>query len=85
MLDPFRAEDPDDVARLEALQNEIHEGFKDFVRKRRGDRLKSPEPDLFSGEFWTGRRALDMGLVDGLGDLPGHAGALRREGPVSLG
>ena len=69
MLDPFRTEDPDDVARLEALQRDIHETFKDFVRKRRGARLKSAESEVFSGEFWTGRRALEMGLVDGLGDL----------------
>jgi signal peptide peptidase SppA len=69
MLDPFRAEDPEDVARLEAIQEDVHESFKKYVRGRRGARLKGAEAELFSGEFWTGRRALDLGLVDGLGDL----------------
>lgn len=69
MLDPFRPEDPDDVIRLKAIQGEIHDGFKAMVARRRGDRLKAPEEELFSGEFWTGRRALDLGLIDGLGDV----------------
>jgi signal peptide peptidase SppA len=69
MLDPFRAEQPDDVERLKAIQTDIHGGFKDYVRARRGARLKGEEAELFSGEFWTGRRALELGLVDGLGDL----------------
>jgi len=69
MLDPFRPEDPDDVARLEALQQEIHETFKAHVRKRRGERLKASEETLFSGAFWTGKQALELGLVDALGDL----------------
>lgn len=69
MLDPFRPEDPTDVERLKALQTEIHGDFKEWVRKRRGPRLKGDEAALFSGEFWTGRRALEFGLIDGLGDL----------------
>jgi signal peptide peptidase SppA len=69
MLDPFRAEDAADVARLEALQQDIHESFKAQVRRRRGDRLKAGDDALFSGEFWSGRRALELGLIDGIGDL----------------
>jgi signal peptide peptidase SppA len=69
MLDPFRPETPEDVERLKRLQAEIHEGFKDWVRQRRGARLKAEETALFSGEFWTGKRGLELGLVDGLGDL----------------
>ena len=69
MLDPFRAERPEDIERLKAIQADIHGDFRDYVRARRGTRLKGAEEDLFSGEFWTGRRALDLGLVDGLGDL----------------
>lgn len=69
MLDPFRPEVPEDVARLKRIQGEIHDGFKAMVAKRRAGRLKAPEEELFSGEFWTGRRALDLGLVDGLGDI----------------
>jgi signal peptide peptidase SppA len=68
-LDPFRPEEPRDVARLEAIQRELHESFKAQIRSRRGAKLKSPEDELFSGEFWTGRRALELGLIDGIGDL----------------
>ncbi|WP_421996859.1 S49 family peptidase [Reyranella sp.] len=69
MLDPFRPEKPDDVERLERLQAEIHEGFKAWVRERRAGRLQAEESVLFSGEFWTGRRGVELGLADSLGDL----------------
>ena len=69
LLDPFQPEKPEDVKRLEALQSDIHASFKDLVRSRRGKRLKGEEKDVFSGAFWTGRRALELGLVDGIGDL----------------
>ncbi len=69
MLDPFSSEDPKDVARLQTIQTDVHESFQDYVRQRRGERLTGEEADLFSGEFWTGRRALELGLVDALGDL----------------
>lgn len=69
MLDPFRPEQPDDVALLGALQRDVHESFKTQVRERRGRRLKADEAALFNGEVWSGRRALELGLVDGLGDL----------------
>lgn len=72
MLDPFQAEDPEDVARLESLQKEIHDSFIDWVRERRGDALKGEADRLFSGEFWTGKRAKDLGLVDGIGELRSH-------------
>ncbi len=69
MLDPFRPEDPDDVARLKELQGDIHESFKRLVRERRGAKLAEAEDELFSGAFWTGRRAQELGLIDGIGDL----------------
>ncbi len=69
MLDPFRPEDPDDVARLAAIQGDIHENFIETVRACRGERLAENEENLFSGAFWTGRRAQELGLVDGIGDL----------------
>lgn len=69
MLDPFRAEKPEEVARLEALQQDLYEGFKEVVRNRRGDKLRGEEDELFSGAVWTGTKALDLGIVDGLGDL----------------
>lgn len=67
--DPFQDEKPEDVARLRALQDEIHENFRAFVRTRRAGKLTAPEEELFTGEFWTGRRAASLGLIDGLGDL----------------
>ncbi len=69
MLDPFRPEDPDDIARLTAIQGDIHESFKRVVRERREGRLADADDELFSGAFWTGRRALELGLIDGIGDL----------------
>jgi serine protease SohB len=69
MLDPFLPEDPADVERLKTLQREIHEDFIALVKSRRGDKLSGPEERLFSGEYWTGRRALGFGLVDAVGDL----------------
>jgi serine protease SohB len=71
MLDPFLPEDPDDVERLKKLQREIHDDFIALVKSRRGAKLNGPETDLFSGEYWTGRRALELGLVDAIGDLRG--------------
>lgn len=69
MLDPFRAEDAEDVARLQRVLDEIHETFKDHVRSRRGERLKGDENTLFSGEFWTGREGIALGLADGTGEI----------------
>lgn len=67
--DPFQPEKPEDVARLEALLNEMHESFKALVRARRAGKLKGEEKDLFSGLFWRGEQALGLGLIDGLGHL----------------
>ncbi len=69
VLDPFRPENPDDVERIKAVQAEIHTGFQAWVKERRGDRLRAGSDELFSGEFWTGNRALELGLIDGLDDL----------------
>src|SRR5713226_4173235 len=69
MLDPFLPEKPEDVERLKAVQREIHEDFIALVKERRGARLVGPENDLFSGEFWTGNKAVELGIADGVGDL----------------
>ncbi len=69
MLDPFSRERPEDVEHLEALQRSVHQDFIEMVRARRGGRLRAPEEDLFSGAFWSGRTAMAMGLIDGIGDL----------------
>jgi signal peptide peptidase SppA len=71
LLDPFLPEVPHDIERLKTLQTDLHDSFKDMVRERRGVKLKGDEAQIFSGEVFTGRRALGLGLVDGLGDLRG--------------
>jgi serine protease SohB len=71
MLDPFLPENPDDVERLKNLQRQIHDDFIALVKSRRGGKLTGPENDLFSGEYWIGRRALELGLIDAVGDLRG--------------
>ncbi|WP_282606798.1 S49 family peptidase [Pelagibius sp. Alg239-R121] len=68
-LDPFEKEDPEDIARLEGILKELHETFKNMVTSRRKDRLKEEPEVLFSGEFWTGTKAVEMGLIDGIGEL----------------
>ena len=69
MLDPFEPEKPDDVKRLKAIQKEIHEHFIALVKERRGKKLKGSDKTLFSGEFWTAPKAIELGLADEIGDL----------------
>lgn len=69
-LDPFSPEKEEDVVWLKKLQTEIHENFKDLVKNRRGDRLKKrKDKELFSGDVWTGPKAVELGLVDGIADI----------------
>ncbi len=69
MLDPFLPENPDDVARVKALQREIHAIFISLVKQSRGDRLKGTEDVLFTGEYWAGETSVSLGLADAIGDL----------------
>lgn len=69
MLDPFSAVNADDVERLKRLQARVHDVFVSLVRARRGAKLIESETDLFTGEFWSGAQALELGLIDGLGDI----------------
>jgi len=69
-LDPFLPEKPEDVVWLRGLQDQLHELFREWVVARRGDRL-STSTELFDGEVWTGARAVELGLVDGLGTARG--------------
>ncbi|TVR09094.1 MAG: S49 family peptidase [Salinarimonadaceae bacterium] len=70
ILDPFQPEKPEDVARLRELQKRVFDAFKALVRERRGERIAEAESaELFSGAFWAGEDALQLGLVDGIGDL----------------
>ena len=68
-LDPFLPEKPDDVERIKAIQGDVHAEFIDLVKSRRGARIEKAGEDLFTGEFWSGRKALELGLIDGLGEL----------------
>ena len=69
MLDPFSEEKADDVAHLKALQAEVHEQFISYVESRRGGKLDADRDMLFSGAFWTGERAVSLGLIDQIGDM----------------
>ncbi len=68
-LDPFLPEQPSDVERLRAVQREVHDAFIGVVKERRGQKLRAPDSELFSGAFWSGPRAQELGLIDGIGDL----------------
>ncbi|MFF4598281.1 S49 family peptidase [Amycolatopsis sp. NPDC001319] len=67
-LDPFSPEKPEDVEWLKKMHTQLHELFVDWVKERRGSRLTDTE-DLFTGDVWLGQKALDLGLIDGLGSL----------------
>jgi signal peptide peptidase SppA len=69
MLDPFLPENPDDVTRLKALQQEIHTIFIALVKQSRGARLKGADEMLFTGEYWAGETSVSLGLADAIGDL----------------
>ena len=69
MLDPFLPEDPEDVARVKALQREIHAIFIALVKQSRGARLKGADDVLFTGEYWAGETSVSLGLADAIGDL----------------
>lgn len=68
MLDPFRPEKPEDVARLGRLLEKLHATFKAEIGRRRGARLSDSE-DLFNGEVWIGSEAVRLGLADGIGHM----------------
>src|ERR1700760_4897697 len=68
-LDPFLPENPDDVARLKAIQREIHGIFISLVKESRGARLKRSDDELFTGEYWAGDTSVSLGLADAIGDL----------------
>ena len=69
MLDPFLPEKPEEVARLKAIQREIHDIFIALVKRSRGGRLKGSDDTLFTGEYWAGDTSVSLGLADAIGDL----------------
>ncbi len=69
-LDPFLEEKKEDIDRLKNIQLDLHKDFIEVVEKSRSTRLKkTKEIELFSGEFWSGRKALELGLIDGIGSV----------------
>lgn len=68
-LDPFLPEKPEDVERIKQMELDVHQVFIDWVKARRGAKLKASDDQLFTGEFWSAVRGLDLGLVDALGDM----------------
>lgn len=68
-LDPFKPEKAEDVSRLKKLQEQMHASFKDWVHERRDPKLNGEDGDLMEGAFWTGKEALEKGLIDGIGDI----------------
>ncbi len=67
-LDPFSPQTKKQRQYAQAMLDQIHQQFIDVVKAGRGDRLKVT-PEMFSGLFWTGQQAIDMGLADRLGNL----------------
>ena len=67
-LDPFLAEKTEDIERLKNIQLDLHKDFIKVVEESRGAKLKKTEIELFSGEFWSGSKAKELGLIDGVGD-----------------
>ena len=68
-LDPFLDEKKEDIERLKNIQLDLHREFISVVEDSRGNKLQKKEVELFSGEFWSGNKAKELGLIDGLGDL----------------
>lgn len=68
-LDPFLPEKAEDVERIKTLELDVHRVFIDWVKSRRAGKLTASDDELFTGEFWSGARGLELGLIDGLGDL----------------
>ena len=67
-LDPFSPQTDKQRQYAQAMLNQIHQQFITVVRKGRGDRLKET-PEMFSGLFWNGQQAVDLGLADDLGNV----------------
>lgn len=69
-LDPFLPQNPEDIAKIREVMSEVHANFNEIVKMGRHGKLKASPEVLFTGDFWSGSRALKLGLIDGLGNLP---------------
>ncbi|MEG6508793.1 S49 family peptidase [Methyloligella sp. 2.7D] len=68
-LDAFQPEKAEDVERIKAVQRDVHAAFVGLVKQRRGAKIEAAGEELFTGEFWSGKKAHELGLIDGLSDL----------------
>lgn len=70
ILDPFKPEKESDITIVKNVQRDIHEMFKNLVRTRRAGKIQEEQEEiLFSGEFWSGKKAIELGLADSIGDI----------------
>ena len=69
ILDPFLPEEQENIEILKEAQSDIFEGFKNLVKSRRDGKLNATEDKIFTGAFWSGKKALDLGLLDGISDM----------------
>ncbi len=69
VIDPFLEENEENIKILKDVQRDIFEGFTDLVKNRRSGKLKADEDQLFTGSFWSGKKALELGLIDGIADM----------------
>ena len=69
-LDPFKDEKKEDIDRLKNIQEQIHDNFISYVKSRRGKKLNEKNlEEIFSGLFWVGNKAIELGLADGVGSI----------------
>ncbi|WP_455482625.1 S49 family peptidase [Bartonella sp. B35(2025)] len=68
VLDPFQPEKKMGIEHLKSLQLEVHQTFINLVKERRAEKLLD-DPDIFTGMFWSGKKGVELGLIDGLNDI----------------
>ena len=69
ILDPFSPEKKEDIKKLKSVQKELHDYFIEYIKSRRGRKLSDQSEKVFSGSFWSGETALNLGLIDGIGEI----------------
>ena len=68
LLDPFLPEKKDDIDQILSIQKDLHKQFIDWIKIRRGKRLKGKDEELFNAGIWSGKTSKELGLIDGIGD-----------------
>ncbi len=69
ILDPFLPEKENDVKIIKNIQKQIHNHFIDYIKTRRGNKIKKEDKIIYNGEFWAGQQALEYGLIDGIDNI----------------